>query len=81
MLFFALTWAINWLIGQFPTAWDQMVVVNSSVGDGTVQMEVTANAMVSVVIPSLLPAAGVSLATILLSLFGCAALLDKKVSL
>ena len=44
-------------------------------------MEVTANAMVSVVIPSLLPAAGVSLATILLSLFGCAALLDKKVSL
>ena len=81
VLFFALTWAINWLIGQFPTAWDQMVVVNSSVGDSTVQMEVTANAMVSVVIPSLLPAAGVSLATILLSLFGCAALLDKKVSL
>ena len=34
VLFFALTWAINWLIGQFPTAWDQMVVVNSSVGDG-----------------------------------------------
>ena len=81
VLFFALTWAINWLIGQFPTAWDQMVVVNSSVGDGAVQMEATANAMVSVVIPSLLPAAGVSLATILLSLFGCAALLDKKVSL
>lgn len=88
VLFAALTWGINYLCSRFPSAFDQLVMIDAQLqsvapeaADMQVGMQVAADTLHDVVIPSLLPTAGVSLGVILASLFGCAALLEKKVSL
>lgn len=83
VLFFALVWAINWICGQFPSAWDELVMIDPtrSATSTEVTVQVTADAFQKVIIPSLLPTAGVSVVTIVASLFGCSALLEHKVSL
>ena len=82
-LFFALTWAVSWLCAQFPVPWEQAdaarVIMEREAG--AVRVEATANLLIGEVVPALMPSMGVCLGTILLSLFGCAALLEKKVSL
>lgn len=81
ILFGLLTWGVNWICGQFPSAWDQLVMVNMTMYGAETELQLNANALSEVIIPSLLPTMGVSLAVILVSLFGCAALLDRRVSL
>ena len=88
VLFAALTWGINYLCSQFPSAFDQLVMIDAQLQSVAPEaagmqagMQVAADTLHDVVIPSLLPTAGVSLGVILASLFGCAALLEKKVSL
>lgn len=87
-MFAVLTWGINYLCSRFPSAIDQLVMIDvklQSVApeDAGVQagVRIAADTLRDVIIPSLLPTAGVSLAVILASLFSCAALLEKKVSL
>lgn len=88
VLFAALTWGINYLCSRFPSAFDQLVMIDAQLQSVAPEaagiqagMQVAADTLHDVVIPSLLPTAGVSLGVILASLFGCAALLEKKVSL
>lgn len=88
ILFAGLTWGINYLCSRFPSAFDQLVMIDAKLQSvapdaAGVQsgMQVAADTLHDVIIPSLLPTAGVSLGVILASMFGCAALLDKKVSL
>ena len=78
VIFIGVTWLVNWICGQFPSAVDQMTMVEFGEREDVV---IVADAMWSVVVPSLLPTAGVSLIVILASLFGCSALLEHKVSL
>ncbi len=82
LLFFALTWAIAAICDQFPTPMEmgQVEAVFES-GSAAVRVQTTAELLTSQVVPALLPTMGVCLASILLSLFGCAALLDRRVSL
>ena len=77
-LFALLTWAVNKVNGLLPTATDHLMIVENSYAGA--EVEIAASAFTDL-IPYLLPSAGVSLAVILISLFGCAALLEKKVSL
>ena len=88
VLFAALTWGINYLCSRVPSAFDQLVMIDAQLqsvsleaADMQAGMQVAADTLHDVVIPSLLPTAGVSLGVILASLFGCAALLERKVSL
>lgn len=83
VLFAALTWGINYVCGKFPSAMDQLVMVDMErFGmEREVTMQIAANTMRDIIVPSLLPLAGVSLATILASWLGCSALLEHKVSL
>ncbi len=83
LLFAGLTWGINYLCSQFPSAIDQLVMIDIQMdGAGTqAGMQAAADTLHDVIIPSLLPTAGVSLGVILASLFACSALLEKKVSL
>lgn len=84
ILFAGLTWGINYLCSRFPSAFDQLVMIDAqlqSAPSEAASMQVAADTLHDVIIPSLLPTAGVSLGVILASMFGCAALLDKKVSL
>lgn len=84
LLFVGLTWGVNALCSRFPSAFDQLVMIDIQM-DGTASaqagIQAAADTLHDVIIPSLLPTAGVSLAVILASMFGCAALLEKKVSL
>lgn len=79
-LFGALTWAVNKVYSLLPSAMDHLVMVEESYMVAEQEVEIVATAVTDL-IPWLLPSAGVSLAVILISLFGCAALLEKKVSL
>lgn len=88
LLFAALTWGINYLCSRFPSAFDQLVMIDAQLQSVAPEaagmqagMQVAADTLHDVIIPSLLPTAGVSLGVILASMFGCAALLEKKVSL
>lgn len=88
LLFAALTWGINYLCSRFPSAFDQLVMIDAQLQSVAPEaagmqagMQVAADTLHDVIIPSLLPTAGVSLGVILASIFGCAALLEKKVSL
>lgn len=88
VLFAALTWGINYLCSRFPSAFDQLVMIDAQLQSVAPEaagmqagMQVAADTLHDVIIPSLLPTAGVSLGVILASMFGCAALLEKKVSL
>lgn len=83
LLFAGLTWGINYLCSRFPSAMDQLVMFNVQMDGASAQagVQIAADTLHDVIIPSLLPTAGVSLAVILASLFSCAALLEKKVSL
>ena len=88
LLFAALTWGINYLCSRFPSAFDQLVMIDAQLqfvapeaAGMQAGMQVAADTLHDVIIPSLLPTAGVSLGVILASMFGCAALLEKKVSL
>lgn len=78
-LFLALAYGVSRLCGLFPSALDRLVVID----DGAYEhhFEIASDAFRQVVLPSLLPTAGVSLAVIVASMFGCAALLERKVSL
>lgn len=78
VIFLGLTWGINWLCGKFPSAMDQLIMVDLE-HEATVQ--VAADTLREIIVPSLMPLAGVSLVTILLSWLGCSALLEHKVNL
>jgi len=71
--------ALNYLIGRlnalFPSAMDQLIVY-SNAGDTALAL-----ATLGDVLRSLIPAAAISVAAVVASLFGCAWMLDRKVSL
>ncbi|MDD6051783.1 MAG: hypothetical protein PUC00_11045 [Clostridiales bacterium] len=82
LLFIALNWLVSRLYSLFPSVTENMVYVETVFtrqmsGDSSVQSILT----FSDVLRSMLPQAGVSLGVILVSLFGCAWMLDRKVSL
>ncbi len=79
-IFFLLNWAIGELNGLLPSPLDELILY-----ENTLTMPLTDKyglaATMNDILLAMLPAMGVSLATILASLFGCAWMLDKKVSL
>lgn len=83
VLFFGMTYGVSWLNGLFPSPVNELVAM----GDSMAMMEeaemvgAAADMLWDVIVPALIPAAGISLGTILVSLFGCAAMLKYKVSL
>lgn len=81
-LFIGLSWLVNWACAQFPSALDELTMVEARVYNTTIAVtNIGEQSLWDAVIPSLLPTAGISLLTILLSWIGCAVLLEKKVSL
>lgn len=79
-LFGLMNWGISWINDRFPSAMDQLVMVEISTSGVATEAAATVTQL-SDLVPYLMPTAGVCLAVILISLFGCAALLEKKVSL
>ncbi|MBQ8202524.1 MAG: hypothetical protein IJZ74_12240 [Clostridia bacterium] len=81
-IFFLLNWGVRELTGLLPSAIDELVIYeNAATIQITTQYGLTKTATLNDILTAMLPAMGVSLATILISLFGCAWMLDKKVSL
>lgn len=81
-LFMLLYWLLGRISGLLPNVYEEMAYVEPAL---SVQIQETYGYTTGLgltdVLVALLPQAGVSLAVILLSLFGCAWMLDKKVSL
>lgn len=78
VLFALLSWLVNWICGRFPSPVDQLFVLDEAMSARSASVSI---AMRKTVVPSLLPTMLVSLGTILLSMFGCSAMLKKWVSL
>lgn len=74
-IFLALNYFIRRLNGLFPSAMDQLIVYSDAM-DTELALATMGN-----VLHDLIPAALISVATVILSLFGCAWMLDWKVSL
>lgn len=82
LIFFALNWLVNRLYGLLPNVLDSLVYVDASMYNGmTGQAETITALSFSDVLRGMVPQGCVSLGVILLSLFGCAWMLDRKVSL
>lgn len=81
-LFFALTWLIGEINSLLPNVLDTLTYQESPAAIKIAEAyDIQTTATGSEVLLGLLPSGCVSLAVILLSLFGCAWMLDKKVSL
>lgn len=80
-LFCLMSWGVSKINSLLPSATDHLAMVENTYAVAGKEAEIVIAAGFSDLIPYLLPSAGVSLAVILISLFGCAALLEKKVSL
>ena len=76
-MFCALSWGVNYICSLFPSAVDQLVMIDMT---GT-QVVPDNQSLSSILAPALLPTLGVSVAVIAASLFGSAHLLKKSVSL
>ena len=77
VMFCALSWGVNYICSLFPSAVDQLVMIDMT---GT-QVVPDSQSLSSILAPALLPTLGVSVAVIAASLFGSAHLLKKSVSL
>ena len=77
VMFCALSWGVNYICSLFPSAVDQLVMIDVT---GT-QVVPDSQSLSSILVPALLPTLGVSVAVIAASLFGSAHLLKKSVSL
>ena len=77
VMFCALSWGVNYICSLFPSAVDQLVMIDMT---GT-QVVPDNQSLSSILVPALLPTLGVSVAVIAASLFGSAHLLKKSVSL
>lgn len=82
VFFVALNWLISKLGGLLPNAMDTLTIVEMP-GTSAIAAEygIQTATTLSGVMQAMLPQAGLSLGVILASLFGCAWMLDKKVSL
>ncbi len=81
-IFFLLNWLVGEVNGLLPNVLDTLTYQESPAAIMVAEAyDIQTTASVGEVLMGLLPSAGVSLAVILLSLFGCAWMLDKKVSL
>ena len=82
LIFIALNWLVRWLYGLLPNVMDSLVYVDTTVYNRmSGQAETSTVLRFSDVLLGMLPQGGVSLGVILVSLFGCAWMLDRKVSL
>lgn len=81
-IFFGLNWLVGEINGLLPNPMDVLVYTEApGVAAITAHYGLQTTADFQQVLMAMLPQAGVSLGVILVSLFGCAWLLDKKVSL
>lgn len=81
-LFFCLNWLVGQINGLLPNPLDVLVYTEApGVAAITAHYGLQTTADIQQVLTAMLPQAGVSFGVILVSLFGCAWLLDKKVSL
>ena len=80
-LFLLLNWGVNALRGLFPSPVDNLIILFQAQLTGAAVPESAARSAARDLIPAMAPTALISLGAILVSLFGCAALLKKKVSL
>lgn len=82
VIFFGLNWLVGQLNGLLPSAMDVLVYTEApGVAAITAQYGIQTTATIEDVLLAMLPQAGVSLGVILVSLFGCAWMLEKKVNL
>lgn len=79
ILFGLLSWLVSWVCGQFPTPMEELVLIDETLTSMNYGVEAQVSTDDS--IRHLLPTALVSLGVILASMFGCAAMLKRKVSL
>lgn len=77
VLFILLSWGVNYVCSLFPSALDELVMIDMTGMRGAPGEE----SLSSILVPALLPTLGVSVAVILASLFGSASLLKRRVSL
>ena len=80
-LFLLLSWGVSALCGLFPSSADNLTILFQAQLTGAAVPESAARSTARDLIPAIAPTALLSLGAILVSLFGCAALLKKKVSL
>ncbi len=81
-IFFALNWGISQLSGLLPNPLDTLTYRESAAAIKIAEAYgLQTTATLKDILLAMLPSMGLSLATILVSLFGCAWMLDKKVSL
>lgn len=80
-LFLLLSWGVSALCGLFPSPADNLTILFQAQLTGDPVPESAARSAARDLIPAIAPTALISLGAILVSLFGCAALLKKKVSL
>lgn len=80
-LFLLLNWGVSALCGLFPSPADNLTILFQAQLTGAAVPESAARSAAIDLFPAMAPTALVSLGAILVSLFGCAALLKKKVSL
>ena len=80
-LFLLLGWGVSALCGLFPSTVDNLTILCQTQLTGEAVPESAARSAARDLIPAIAPTALISLGAILVSLFGCAALLKKKVSL
>ena len=80
-LFLLLSWGVSALCGLFPSPADNLTILFQAQLTGETIPESVARSAARDLIPAMAPTALISLGAILVSLFGCAALLKKKVSL
>lgn len=82
-MFFGLNWAINKICSLFPSAMDELTMIDMErFGMETeATLQIAGNTFQEIILPSLLPIAGVSLAVILLSWLLSSTLLERRVSL
>ena len=80
-LFLLLSWGVSALCGLFPSPADNLTILFQAQLTGDPVPESAARSAARGLIPAMAPTAPISLGAILVSLFGCAALLKKKVSL
>lgn len=80
-LFLLLSWGVSALCGLFPSPADNLTILFQAQLTGAAVPESAARSAARDLIPAIAPTALISLCAILVSLFDCAALLKKKVSL
>ena len=80
-LFLLLSWGVSALCGLFPSSVDNLTILFQAQLTSEAVPESAARSASRDLIPAITPTALISLGAILASLFGCAALLKKKISL